>query len=134
MSGEGRAGEQHGEEQQAAAEEDRREQPVLDVAQLVTHHPDEPQEGDAGERDQLQGPPDQPAAGLVGLQGLQRVVGQGEPHHHHRGDEQHGEQDAGDRRRTAGAPVAGGESGRGRAGRHRSSIVPAAAGVDAHRG
>ena len=40
---------------EAAAEEHRREKPVLPFAEAIAEHADEPQKGDAGERDQVQG-------------------------------------------------------------------------------
>src|SRR5271166_6520236 len=53
-AGKGASDEQQGHEQQAAAEEHRREEPVLPLPYPVSHDPDEPQEGDAGERHQVQ--------------------------------------------------------------------------------
>jgi hypothetical protein len=48
-TGEGdRAHEQHGQEEQPAAEEDRGEQAVFDRAELVADDADEPEEGNAG--------------------------------------------------------------------------------------
>ena len=63
--------EQHGQEEQAAAEEDGGEQTVLDDADLLAHDPDEPEEGDAGERDEMEADADLLPPGCVGLQGLQ---------------------------------------------------------------
>ena len=51
--------EEHAQEEQPATQEDRGEQPVLDLADLFAHHADEPQEGDAGERHQIQAEPNQ---------------------------------------------------------------------------
>ena len=44
----------HGHEQQAAAQEHRREKPVLALADAIPEHADEPEEGDARERDEIQ--------------------------------------------------------------------------------
>ena len=53
-----RADEQHREEEQAAAQEDGGEQPVLHVTDLVAHHADEPEERDPRERHEVQAQPD----------------------------------------------------------------------------
>ena len=51
--------EQHRQEEQSAAQENGGEEAVLDRADLLADHPDEPQEGDACERHQVQTQPDQ---------------------------------------------------------------------------
>jgi hypothetical protein len=95
----GRGHEQHADEQQAAAQEHGGEQAVLALADPVPQHPDEPQEGDPGERDQVQGdghrrtPPGigQPRAGHFGM-GRDRDLQQ-----HQRRDQEHGKDNPGDR-------------------------------------
>jgi hypothetical protein len=62
-----RAGcEEHGDEEQATAEEDGREEAVLALTDAVAEHTDEPQEGDAGKRQQLQAECNRPSLAVVG--------------------------------------------------------------------
>ena len=100
-------GEEQGQEEQPAAHEDRREQAVLDVSQLLADHPDEPQERDPGEGHELETEPDQLATVTVGEQGLVARVGHRHARQHHGGQEQDPEDDSGDRRCASGAPEGG---------------------------
>ena len=105
VPGDGGGHEQHGDEQQAAAQEHGREEAVLAAADPVPDHPDEPQEGDAGERDQVQrdghrGSPPRIGQPLAGHGGTGR---DGEPEQHKRRDEEDGEDDPGDRGRPRSA-------------------------------
>ena len=55
-------------EEQPAAEEHRREEAVLDRPELLADDADEPEEGDPGERDEVETRPDHRATIPVGLQ------------------------------------------------------------------
>ena len=94
--------EEHSDEQKSAAEEYGGEEAVLTVADAVTRHTDEPQEGDAGEGNQIERRDDRvspcavpdPLAGVVGMV-RHRAADQ-----HEHGTEEQREDDAGDRRST----------------------------------
>jgi hypothetical protein len=57
--------------------------------------PDEPQERDAGKRDQVETDPDQPPPRSIAFERLQTFLAQRNPDHNHGGDEQNGECDSG---------------------------------------
>ena len=81
----------HGEEQQAAAQEDGCEEPVLVVADPVADHSHEPQEGDRGERQEAQGERHRIPALGIGQPGIGGGVvgGDGEAdQHEHRTEQQ----------------------------------------------
>ena len=98
-AGHRRGHEQHADEQQAAAQEHGGEQAILTLADPGPQHPDEPQKGDPGERDEVQGDGHrrptpgigQPRPGRFGT-GRDR-----DPEQHQRRDQEHAEDDPGDR-------------------------------------
>jgi hypothetical protein len=79
-----RADEQHRYEEQPAAEKDRGEQAILDRAELVADDTDEPQEGDAGKRHEVEAQPDESTPMPIGSQRLQTVGGEGNSQHRQR--------------------------------------------------
>ncbi len=99
----GHGGEQESHEEQPAAEEDGREEPVLALPDLVTDDRDEPQEHDPGERRQVQ-PADEASevlprgelAGQLCVAGIEDGLA---PHEEQRRREQDREEQAGDARR-----------------------------------
>jgi hypothetical protein len=106
-TGRQRAGdEKHGQEQQAAAEKHGGEEAVLEGAQAIPQYTDEPEEGDAGEGEQVKCEVDRPAVTLQPGSGLLRVGGYGPINQHQAGDVEDGKYDAGKRggawRRQAG--------------------------------
>jgi hypothetical protein len=99
-----RAHEQHGQEEQPAAQEDGGEQAVLGRAQLVAEHTDKPEERDAGERHQVETEPDQVSTLGIGLERFQADLGQGDTRHGEGGDQQYTEDDPGHGRRSPTPP------------------------------
>ena len=103
-AGDRAGGEQHGDEQQSAAQEHRREQPILTLADPVTNHADEPEERNTGERQQVQGENHSIAFALAGepRTGVLGITRDSETNEHHRSREQQREGDARNRRRARG--------------------------------
>src|SRR5215211_4005332 len=92
--------EQHRQKKQPAAHENRGEEPILDLPELLAHYTDEPQEGDPGKWHQAETEPDQAAPLRVGLKRKKATFGQGDAQHDHRRQEQHSEDYSRDRRRA----------------------------------
>ncbi len=97
-AGDGEGDKRHAHKEQAAAQADGSEELVFVCPQVVAHHADEPQEGNAGEGHQRQGDVE-PAAGRVAQGRRAAKLGRAEADERHAGREQHGKGDTGNGRR-----------------------------------
>ena len=112
-----RSSERHREVQQPAAEHHAREEPILSIAEPIADDADEPEERDPGKGHQPQREVDPVSVRVEPFAGVTVDWRHGQPEHDGRRAEQHGEQDAGDRRRVwCGQPTAEVGGGRGHAG------------------
>jgi uncharacterized membrane protein len=105
-AGTGRSGKEHRGEEQAAAEEDGREEAIFALAEVAPDRSDEPDEGDPGKGNEEQSDERYPAGVLleVKVSDLPRAApGSGPfPDEQHRGDEEEGEHEPGDAGGTRG--------------------------------
>ena len=92
-AGENRSDEQHRQEEQPTAQEDGGEQAILDAAELIADDADEPQEGNACKRNQVQAQPDEATSLRICLERLQRVLRQRNADHRQGYQKQHTEHD-----------------------------------------